>query len=621
MFCTKCGAEMAEGQLFCSNCGTKVETFTPKTAEPDPEPPTVAPSLKKVGGFTPEPPADEKKPKKEKRKGKAKGWILGVLAVIVVAAAALAIFRWNSVSAYAANFVAKTFSSPEEYYQRVEKTNIQRGLDAAEEGEGVFALYPETAKTKAAADELFVEEKLQLSFDESALSNEILDLIEDQVGMDVSWLKNVGFYLSMGAEDKLLGGSLTAFLNEKDIIDANFTFDTASGEVFFAVPRISGQAIRVDMEEMAYSGLSEEEQAAARELIETLTDKELITTLIDRYSEIVIGDLTKVEKGTQELSAGGLSGKYTALEVKIDGKVMLKIGKDVLKKAQNDAEIKTLFSAFYKSQGYSDEMVEEYYGDFLDEIDEALANLEDTDPKEITENVLMTVYVDGQGRIVGRDVKVRDDKELIAEISYALVLKGLNYGVHTEVFSDQSWSVYKDEKTVIFDGSGKASLKKEITGSFDLRYKSCYGKEGSETKDDVKLLKINLNAAVQDKGFTYEISVTPNKEMLNRLVEEAGYLPDGVEDLLRSLSGVFSGEVKKDSGSMKMTLKSNKKDLLSLSVDAYRVEAFDISRPADAVEPYEWAYGLDYSKLQGILKDLADAGMPASLLEEFGGAF
>ena len=620
MFCTKCGAPMKEGQRFCGNCGAPVEVFTPAAAQPEPEEPKAAAPSFTNAGFQPTeppvPPVPPEEPKKAKKKGK--GWLIGILALVVVAAA-LAAFRWNAVSAFASNLAAKTFSSPEEYYQRVEKNNVQRGLDAAEEGEGAFALYQEAASTKAKDKGFFVEEKLQLSFDESALGEKILDLIEDELGMDISWLKNVGFYLSVGAEDELLGGSMTAFLNDKDIIDADYTMDSASGDVYFTVPRLSGQAIRVNLQELSgASGLSAEEQAAAQELAETLMDEELITTLVERYSEIVIGDLTKVEKGTQELSAGGLSGKYTALEVKIDGKVMLKIAQDVLKKAQNDAEVEKLICAVLKSQGMSEAEIERQYDEILDEMESKRAELEDMDPKDITENILMTVYVDGQGRVVGRDIKIREDKELLYEISYALVLKGLNYGVHAEVFLDQGWEGYKNEKTVVFDGGGKASLKKEITGSFDLRYKTCYGSKGDETKNDMKVLKIGLEAEALDKGFTYEITATPQKEALNRVVEKIGTMPDGVEDLLRSLSGVCSGEVKSNSSSQKLTLKSNKKELLGVSLDAYRVEAYDISRPKDAVEPYEWAAGLDFSKLQDILKDLMDAGLPASLLGDVG---
>ena len=340
--------------------------------------------------------------------------------------------------------------------------------------------------------------------------------------------------------------------------------------------------------------------------------------LIDRYSEIVIGDLTKVEKGTQELSAGDLSGRYTALEVKIDGKVMLKIAKDVLKKAQNDAEVKTVIFAVLKSQGMSEAEIEQQYDSILNEMESKRAELEEMDPKEITRNVLMTVYVDGQGRIVGRDIKLREDKEVLYEVRYAAVLKGLNYGVHAEVFADQSWEGYRNEKTVVFDGGGKLSLNKEITGSFDMHYKTYYGSEDDETKNDMRLFKISLEAAAANNGFTYEISATPHKDMLNRLVEKIGTMPDGVEDLLRSLSGVCSGEVKKDSSSVTMTLNAGKKELAGMSMDAYRVEQFDISRPADAVDPETWASGLDFSKLQGILQDLMDAGLPASVLGDIG---
>lgn len=629
MFCTKCGAQMAEGQRFCSNCGAPAEQLPPP--EPKQEPVFVreeAPAEEQ--SFRPEPPSyippEEpgvpKKEKKDRPKGKAKGWILGVLAVLVLAAAALVVFRWNAVAAFSSNLVAKTFSEPEDYYQRVEKNHVNKYLDAAEEGEGIFAVYQEAAETRALGKASFMEEKLQFSFEESAVGDEILDLIEDELGVDVSWFKNLGFYLSVGAEDELYGGSLTAFLNDKDIIDADFALDAETEMVYARVPSLSDQYLAYDLHEAraAMTGVS-----ASEELIELLQDPDLIPTLVDRYSEIVIGDLTKVDKGTQELSAGGLSGRFTALEVKIDGKVMLKIAKDVLKKAQNDAELEKLICAYLKSQGMNEEQVGQYYDQLLDKMEDLRTEFEERDPESITRTILMTVYVDGQGRVRGRDVKIREGKEVRYEISYVLVFKGLNYGFRAEYYSDKGWDDYRNEMTATLDGDGKVSLSGEITGSFDLRLKNNYGYKDNETKENLKLLKLGLEAAVMKDGLRFELSMTPQKDLYDIMVEELddelGDLPESVEELARSLSAVYSGEIKSGSGSVALTLKNGKKALAALSVDSYRVEDFDIVVPRDAVDPYEWIAGLDYSKLSDIMEALTEAGLPASAFDGVGSFF
>ncbi len=625
MFCTKCGAKMAEGQRFCSNCGAPAEQLPP--AEPKTEPVIAPPEEQNFRAPEPSfnPPESAspppKAPEKPKKKGKAKGWILGILAVLVLAAAVLAVFRWNAVSAAAANLYAKTFSEPEEYYQRVEKNNVEKYLDAAESGSGPLAFYQESAANRAEKKNAFMEEKVQFSFGQEALSDEILDLLEREIGMDISWFKNLGLYISFGMEEETMGGSVTAFLNDTDIIDADYALDNANQLLYLTVPKLSGQYMKIDLQEAmeqagSGSGMS---RAAAEELTKLLADGDLIRTLVERYSEIVINDLTKVDKGTQKITAGDLSETFTVLEVKIDGKVMLKIAKDVLKKAQNDAEIEKLLLAVFKSSGMDDATAAQYFDQFLEELAQAQEKAENTDPDDIDENILMTVYVDGQGRVRGRDIKYREDKDLVSEFSYALVLKGLNYGVRAEFFMDESRGSYLDEKTVVLDGGGKISLSKEITGSFDMRYKTHYGPEGDEVKNDMKLCKITLEAASEDKGFRFDVGVTPHKDMLNRLVEKIGAMPDSVEDLIRSLSGTCSGEVQNSgSSSLKMVLKSNKKDLAAISADAYLVEDFDIRVPTETVAPEEWVYGIDYSKLQELLGKLKEAGVPASILGDIG---
>lgn len=603
MFCTNCGAKLDEGQRFCSNCGTPVRSFTPEQAEPVPAPAQEPPRFAEV-----RPPVQPVDMKPQKPKKKAWGWVIGILAVILVAVAAAAALRWTSVSAYAGNFVAKTFSDPEDYYRRVERSNIRLVLDAVEES-------GQEELTRAAGEIGYMEEKLQLSLNTAALGDEILDLIEDDIGMDVSWFRNVGMYVSVGMEDSLAGGTITAFLNDKDIIDADYVLDMDGQNFCFAVPRLSDKYVGIDMSE--YDAV---QSGNSQELTALLRDRELLTALVERYTELVVKDLTRVEKGTQELSAGDLSAKYTALTVTADGRTLLKIAKNVLNEAENDAELQKLVLAAIRSQGMSEAEADEFYSEeILGWIDRTLEELEKTDASEITQEIRMTVYVDGLGVICGRDIFVLEDGELNAAFRCALLRKGLDYGLFAESFTRDEWGKYREENTYTLSGGGKLSLAGELSGEFTLHIKTNSSWDGEEETTDMTACTYLANAAFGDKGGSFSLSIKPTQEFFDLELEDAESMPESVRELIRSLSAVISGEFRGTRGSMALTVMTGGDELLDMSVDAYPVEAFDFSVPSDTVDVETWAYSMDFGKLQGILRDLMDAGVPASLFGSLGG--
>ncbi|MDO4478787.1 MAG: zinc ribbon domain-containing protein [Lachnospiraceae bacterium] len=95
MFCKQCGEKLLEGDVFCPECGWKIEAVSPTSMlNSEPVSPTPSPMM----GSVSEAPTD-------KKKGKFPKWASGLIAVVVVAAAAAAVvifglpmLKGNSVS-------------------------------------------------------------------------------------------------------------------------------------------------------------------------------------------------------------------------------------------------------------------------------------------------------------------------------------------------------------------------------------------------------------------------------------------------------------------------------------------------------------------------------------------
>lgn len=605
---------MEEGQRFCSNCGAPVENL------PHVEP-TSTPKVENNAGFAPEPAKKsarrakkEIRPDRPRKKGGALGWIIALVAVAIVAA--LVVLNFNVVT----NFVDRTISSPEDYYQKIETRNIQAYSEAVADRKGIFAAYGNVAnpeKTKT-----FMEQEITLAVNQKALSTELLDLLEDELGFDLSWLENVGIYVSGGKQDDLIGGEVIAFLNDTDIVGFNATYDTANTTGYVSVPDLSSQYIRLtpDMMSMPYS--YRRTTAAAQDLMEALPSEEVLAKLIDRYAGIIIKDLTKVEKGREKISAGDVSATYTVMEVKIDGKTALKLSKDVLSKLRDDRDVEDVICAFLAASGMSEQEVDDAFFELLDEIDDLLARLDELEPSDIRTNIIMDVYVDAAGNVRGRDIKIRKNKDLVAEIEYVLVVSGLKYGVkcnvtaidsYTNEAGDYQWS---DEQLFSLSGSGSVSLKKEIDGSFDLRYKDEYDYNGDVDKTDLKLGKITLDGTLKDEGVNAALVYTPSKDLVEMAIENAYGMPDWAQELVRNLSLSVKLDGAEKSSLLEVGLRNSKKDMLTLSVQTNQIKSYDISVPANAAEPDAWAENLDLSKLKTIIANLRTANVPASLLDE-----
>ena len=654
MFCKKCGAQMPNGQRFCSSCGAEL------TAPEAPAAPAAEPTYE--NWTTPI-------PKTKPKKGKAKIWILSVVGALLVAAIVCGIVFWPNISGFFSNQYNKLFNK-EEYLEKIEHKNLEKTLD------------PEKSKGSTAAGDVFAESlrgaldtdpdesreiTLKFSFDQKALSKDVIQMLQDAMAdefgpsadMDFSWFKNVALSVELDKdlEEGLMGGSITAQVNDKDIISAFFCFDFLEGKVYFQVPDLSAKYMVLDLADMGYDARQAAElsdyAAQAFEALESV-DQDKLNKIILRYADIIVADLGEPEIGKEELTAGGVTASYTTLSVTVNGKKILKICKDVLTELADDRDIEDIFYDFTDQVEFiSPDMADNAYDEFLEEINGLLEDLEDADPEDFPYTIPMIVYTDAAGNIVGRSIKVRDeDKNTLGEFSAYTVSSGMNFGAKAELklFAESGavgsyYDGYKD-LTVTFEGSGEKSLSKELSGSFDLSVKVL----DPETKDtlSLKLLKIGLNAQAKTDYVDYKINLAPTDDLIkvlkvaildgyweeptNESLEEAleeveQYIPEEAEPLLKMLKDVsieLRGVISKDERSMAIAVMIKRKDLASLGLESRVIESADIVIPGNAIDPDDWADSIESDKLFSLLGDvlskLKDAGVPSSLIEMLRGS-
>lgn len=353
----------------------------------------------------------------------------------------------------AANFLRKTFSSPENYYQYVEKKTVE---DFSEDfGE----LYGRYFLDRLSASDRSVSAELSMTLGEGG--QELMDLA-GLAGVDMSWFESASFTVDASTKKDAISLGVGAVLNEVNILTGNIVFDLEDEMVYLQVPEVNKRYMGMEVD---LSDLGDiEEMWELNEALERICpDQKQAERLFDRYAMTVVECLDDVTKKNGVLEAEDVEQKCTVLTVTIDEETAQEVAIAVLTQIKEDKDIEkiiknALADEYIIDQLYLDDISpEEAYENFQDSIDEELEYLEDYDDYS-SDKIEMKVYVNNKGKIVGRTIEVED-----TTIKMLMPEKGKKFGY--ECSYEES---YYDE-SIALTGTGTRNGDK-IDGEFALEY-------------------------------------------------------------------------------------------------------------------------------------------------------
>lgn len=133
MFCEKCGSPIQESEMFCSQCGAPVKTAS--APEPGPEEakaggagPDMSRVVESVSGAAASALEGARNLTENVAQNEKVRKFFNKRNVIIIIAAVAVLLSGITAAANAdnlENFFLKSFSSPEKYYQYVEKKNVE----------------------------------------------------------------------------------------------------------------------------------------------------------------------------------------------------------------------------------------------------------------------------------------------------------------------------------------------------------------------------------------------------------------------------------------------------------------------------------------------------------------
>lgn len=541
MFCEKCGTQLQDGEKFCPNCGTPVQSVANLS-----------------GGPQSQPVSDGKKSKKKSKK-KLFAAIGAVAAVAVVGVVAFAFELPSRISELA----HRTFSSSEDYYQHVEKNNIKGVANS------VGSVYQSVVLDSKDFFETTSNSTITLTLGDGI--SDFFKLAEDMIGEDLSWLKSISSSSSVTINGNQFSLDLSTSLNKNKLLSLVMAFDLDEGDLFLKIPELSSTYLGVDLE--TAMGISIDDVVDAWEdfrheytdVIEALPSQDRIEKLISKYIAVATACVDDVNKKSATLKVEGVSQKCTALEVEVTPYLIVDMLEAILDEAKRDSELENLVVDIVDALG--DVLGvdgDDVYKNFLDELeslcDELNDSLRDVDDNDV---LLLTLYVDNKGGIIGRTLEMEDDYSTV-EIAMLMTESGGEFGYELSMYVDNGWSA----ADIAVLGSGKKSGDK-ISGEFVL----------SNNDEDILVVTTeDLDTKSLKAGrLNGKFSVSLTSDSAYMLAREMGlsYIASVLEDLRLNISGKAS----ENSFECTIGVAYHKKDMISVTVAADSQKASSVKIP------------------------------------------
>lgn len=535
-FCENCGAEVEAGLEYCENCGVKIG------GEAEPKAKALLSVLKKVN-------------------------IPVIVAIILII----------SLVAYAApvikSSVIKTFTSPEGYFKYVANRSFG---DFAEDFADLYSIAISNTTENVGAKgmaEITVGDGL----------SELLDDLEVDVDQDyIDWFESAKLDIKASRYDDRLGANMDVKLNGEDIASMDMVFDSKAMEMYMAFPGINSEYLLMDLDPYDYNS---ESMQQVEELLNVLPDEKVTQKLLCKYMECLVNSVDEVEETKETIQAGDVSQKVTALTAIIDGDTVITAGKDALTALKKDKDVKKIVEDICKLDD-----IDSDYNEFVEAIDNAIENLEDTDGEDLFEEECeFILYVNNKSELAGIAFEYEDVK-----IEGYTAEKGSKIGTYLKIRASGV--------AVSFEGSGKMSGDK-ISGDFDLKVAG------------IDIFTISLDKLDKEK---LKDGVISGKATIT-LNEDIEDLPVDYTDVFSKFAFVIEGKSKSiDDVKEKIVLEYDGKECAKIAYEVKETGADKVSVPKNAVdvddydEAEKWREKADIDKL---IKSLEKIGVPDELTD------
>lgn len=340
------------------------------------------------------------------KKKKKHTWIFVLLGVLVLIGGAACLVMF--IPSLRNRFELITLS-PEKYYQKVEKRNLDEMFDEAEELEvdikdqtvhvtgsvkagSLMEQLVSQAYTVYTEGEMAAENSPGMKLEELSASVDATkngDAYAFQVGVDYGQSHLVDVKLLKDEEDNF-------YLQIPELSEATLKFNLLQVLESYAMNMGAGELSDAALQEQL-SQVETQFSQVMEQLANAKIDTELLKKITRHYSELVVEEFSEVSREKNvTLTCDGMSQSVTTITISLTSQDLLQILKDVIFEMQKDDDMYQFIYGIYP-------VTQAQYDSVLGLL---AMGLSQTDISDTNMKVNLIVYVDMNGEIIGRGLQI-----------------------------------------------------------------------------------------------------------------------------------------------------------------------------------------------------------------------
>ena len=462
------------------------------------------------------------------------------------------------------------FKTPEEQYRYVEGAVLEKM------GAGLAGAFDDALQSSSLTDQK-VDAEMTLELFEPAEQ-----MLETYTGMDFSWLRTLGLKAGVNLTEDGAAAELSLSLNGRELIGADALVDIAQMTVYGRVPRLSKDYFQTELDawtlyNSGYPVMRQQQETMSA----LLPDGKTVSKLISRCVEAALEQVDDVEEGSETLTAGDVSAKYTTLTWTLTEDLLQDMAEAVCDVLKEDKDVKDIIEKIEEMQGLS------FYDEFIEELEDL------PDRIRMDEDIEITVYVDKNNAVRGRVIEVGD-----IVFRYAMPEDDGDFGFELAIEDARDGEIF-----CLLTGEGK-ERKNTIEGTFTFEM------------DETELFTLSVEdfdtEALGDGELIGTFTFKPTYDLYTRA---------GVYSLTARTLEEFSLALELGRNDMALTVYMGDEPFASLTERVERGRAERLPDISDAKDVTSWARSLMLSgALDEYVNYLKGSDIPEELLRQLLGA-